>query len=272
MFAAFRPKAWRRLARSAALGAGSLILAGCATGYAFVQPDVAGGGGYYTSDGPYSGQGYYGYYGTGPYYPGTSGFGYYNGTNPYGGAFGWYSGYGYWSPFGFNLGISNIWNFPGYWGPWYTSGFPVRGCWYACHRHHRHDPDATASKPWLKPDHAPVPPGVASSPVPPVAVPARPMEGFATRRPLESAAFAPHDFARGPRSRASIPPRPVGMPARPVYTPSAPVTRAFSPRPAAPMRAPTAVPPGFSAPPRAVFRSAPPPPPRQTKRPANQTP
>src|SRR5690348_18474966 len=75
----FSSKAWGRFARAVVLGAGALALAGCATGYAFVQPDVAGGGGYYTSDGPYSGQGYYDDYGTGPYYPGTSGYGYYNG-------------------------------------------------------------------------------------------------------------------------------------------------------------------------------------------------
>jgi len=72
----FSSKAWGRVARAVALGAGALVLAGCATGHAFVQPYVAGGGGYYTSDGPYSGQGYYGY-------PGTGGYGYYNGTWPY---------------------------------------------------------------------------------------------------------------------------------------------------------------------------------------------
>lgn len=132
------------MARLTALGAGILLLAGCATGYSFVQPDVAGSGGYYTGDGPYSGQGYYDYYGTGPYYPGTSGYGYYNGTWPYGGAYGYYDpdyGYGgYGSGWTFDLGISNVWNFPGYWGPWYTTVFPSGGCysWRCGSRHYRH--------------------------------------------------------------------------------------------------------------------------------------
>jgi hypothetical protein len=119
-----------KAARLTALGAGILLLAGCATGYSFVQPDVAGGGGYYTSEGPYSGQGYYDDYGTGPYYSGTGGYGYYNGTWPYDGAYGYYGpGYGYGPQWTFNVGISNVWNFRGYWGPWYTSGFPLAGCY-----------------------------------------------------------------------------------------------------------------------------------------------
>lgn len=116
-----------RMARMAAMGAGILLLAGCATGYSFVQPGVAGSGGYYTSE-PYSGQGYYDY-GTGPY-AGTSGYGYYDGSWPYGGAYGYYDpGYfGYGSQWSFNVGISNVWDFPGYWGPWYSTGSPVWGC------------------------------------------------------------------------------------------------------------------------------------------------
>jgi len=34
----FSSKAWGRVARAVALGAGALVLAGCATGHAFVQP------------------------------------------------------------------------------------------------------------------------------------------------------------------------------------------------------------------------------------------
>ncbi|MGH8115215.1 MAG: hypothetical protein ACREPS_09225, partial [Rhodanobacteraceae bacterium] len=124
-----RSKALGRLLRTAALGASVLLLAGCATGYSFVQPEVAGSGGYYTNPEPYTGQGYYDVYGTGPYYPGTSGWGYYNGTWP-DSSIGWFAGmYGdYWSPFLFNVGFSNVWGFPGYWGPWYSVNIPIWGC------------------------------------------------------------------------------------------------------------------------------------------------
>lgn len=221
---------WARLARRILPGAGVLLLAGCATGYSFVQPDMAGSGSYYTSDGPYTGQGYYDYYATGPYYPGTSGWGYYNGTWPYSNPYGWYGGYG--SSLTFGFGISNVWGFPGYWGPWYASGYPAWGC-YSCsgwrHRHHnRHDPDPDKPRPWLKPDHAPVPPRIAhdSGSAPSVALPVRrsiqrPVEGFANRRPLESTAFAPHDFVRGPVRRSletgigAVPPRRTWVPPRP---------------------------------------------------------
>ncbi|HKZ09688.1 MAG TPA: hypothetical protein VJL61_03160 [Rhodanobacteraceae bacterium] len=223
----FSSRAWGCLARAAALGTGALALAGCATGYAFVQPDVAGGGGYYTSDAPYSGQGYYDYYGTGPYYPGTSGYGYYNGTSPYSNPFGWYGGYGdygYWPSFTFNLGISNVWNFPGYWGPWYSTGW---GCarWDCGHhgRHHHHDRNPVASdspRPWLKPDHPPVPPSSRVSGLS-VPAPARSMERFANRRPLPSARFAPHDFARGPAGRIRNPALATPTPA--MATPRVPV-------------------------------------------------
>lgn len=137
-----RNRAGARMARLTALGAGILLLAGCATGYSFVQPGVTGSGGYYTSNGPYSGNGYYDYYGTGPYYSGTSGYGYYNGTWPYGGAYGYYDpGYGYGgygSGWTFDLGVSNVWNFPGNGGPWYTTALPYGGCYSWCgSRHYR---------------------------------------------------------------------------------------------------------------------------------------
>lgn len=155
-----------RLALLTALGAGILLLAGCATGYSFVQPDVAGGGGYYTSDGPYSGQGYYDDYGTGPYYSGTSGYGYYNGTWPYGGAYGYYgAGYGYGPQWMLNVGISNVWNFPGYWGPWYSTGFPLGGCysWRCGSRHYRHGHHHHGSGSWRHDGTPTSPPDVAQT-------------------------------------------------------------------------------------------------------------
>jgi hypothetical protein len=258
MRGAFSSKAWSRLARIVALGAGALALAGCATGYAFVQPDVAGGG-YYTSDGPYPGQGYYDDYGTGPYYPGTSGYGYYSGTWPDAYPFGWYGGYGnygYWPSFTFNLGYSNAWNFPGYWGPWYAGG---RGCArWGCghhrhgHRHHDdHDPVVSGSpRPWLKPDHPPVPPGARGT-GPDVRAPAQPVERFVNRRPLPSARFAPHDFARVPANRIRTVPN---MPADVVAMPRVPAETGFA------NRRPLAVPaarPDFRPPVPAVSRPAP---------------
>jgi hypothetical protein len=139
-----RPNAWPRHARLAWLAVGALLLTGCATGYRYVQPTASGSGGYYTSSGPYSGTGYYDDYGTGPYYAGTSGWGYYNGSPPYAwtygyggyGGWGYWPGYwtgGYWGGAGFGFGVSSVWNFPGYWGPWYTSYPPF---WWGCH--HRH--------------------------------------------------------------------------------------------------------------------------------------
>lgn len=129
--------AWVRCSRVAALIAGALLLAGCATGYRVVQPDAPGSGSYYTSSGPYPGSGYYDYYGTGPYYAGTSGWGYYNGSWPYQPWFG-YAGWGDWPWFTFGAGYSNVWNFPGYWGPWYTGqAWLWRGCRHRhCDRHH----------------------------------------------------------------------------------------------------------------------------------------
>lgn len=144
----FRSRAWGCLARIAASCLGAIALAGCATGYVYLQPDTASGGGYYTGEEGYSGQGYYDYYGTGPYYPGTSGYGYYSGTYPNSGVFGLWGGYGggygYVPRLTFNVGISNVWNFPGYWGPWYSTVIPVWRCRrQGCNRYpwrgHRHD-------------------------------------------------------------------------------------------------------------------------------------
>lgn len=183
--------AWGRVARIACLIAGTLVLAGCVADYAYVQPGMAGGGGYYTSEGPYSSQGDYDSYGAG-------GYGYYDG----------YGGYGYWPGSGF--GLSSGWNFPGYLG--YSTVVPAWGCWDGCrrgwrhHDHHDHhwhhgghDPVATSPPhPWLHPDRA------------------RPVERFAGRQPLPSVRFAPRDFARAPDSltgqRFDIPARSVSMP------------------------------------------------------------
>jgi len=229
----FRLGAWGcRVARTVVLGAGVLALTGCATGYMFVHPDGAGGGGYYTSDGAYPGPGYYDDYGTGAYYPGTRGYGYYDATSPYPSASGWYDGYyggyGYRSSFIFSLGVSNVWGFPGYWGPWYSGNFPIWGCGWGCrhgwrHDHHGrqgdHDPVATAPpRPWLKPDHPRVPPRHGPPSAPLVAIPARPAERFPNRRPLPSATFVPHDFARAPISRIAAE-RFVGMPVGSVARP-----------------------------------------------------
>ncbi|HET7223114.1 MAG TPA: hypothetical protein VFI81_07945 [Rhodanobacteraceae bacterium] len=261
----FRPGGWGHLARIALLSVGVVALAGCATGYAFVQPDEAGSGGYYASDEPYSGRGYYDYYGTGPYYPGASGYGYYNGTSPYSDAFGWddgyYGDYGYWSSFTFNLGISNVWGFPGYWGPWYTTGFPIAGCWRRdCghhhrrdHRHHhdRHDSVATTPHPRLKPD-APLPPRWPRGSAPPVQMLARPAESFANGRPLPSTTFAPHDFVRAPIDRFAGE-RFMAMPARPISVPRAAVEPEFANRSALPMPARQ----GFHVAPRMIAMPAP---------------
>lgn len=260
---------WGRLVRCAVVLAGAVALAGCATEYAYVQPDAAGSGGYYTSDNAYNGQGYYDWYGTGPYYPGTSGWGYYNGTAPYAGAFGWFDGgyYGFGSPFFFNLGLSNVWGFPGYWGPWYSIDFPVWGCWDGCWRHRRHghwrhdrghghaDPDPHGSvvahlspPPGLKFERTAVSPRWRRDGI-------RPAMHFAGRRPFASASFAPHDLVRAPVRRRIVVPRFDPMPAgRPAF--QAPVMAAmprFAPRrSAAPAAMPRSIPP-----PQPVFTPAP---------------
>ncbi len=268
MYEMLRAKGFGRFVHGPALVIGILALAGCATGYSLVQPDATGSGSYYTSDGPYSGQGYYDYYGTGPYYPGTSGWGYYNGTSPYSNSFGWYGadygGYGYWPFFDFSVGISSVWGFPGYWGPWYSTGFPVwecrhRGCGHhyrGSHHHHGgHDPIAgTAPRPWLKPDHAPVPPSAArEGSTTSTAMPDRPMARFAERHRLESTSFAPHDVTRGPVRPAHAIYRPVNQSAFPASVPAEP--RAFATRPA-PAPATPMAPRDFSAPSHAALRPA----------------
>jgi hypothetical protein len=270
MYEMLRAKGFGRFVHGTTLVVGILALAGCATGYSLVQPDVTGSGSYYTSDVPYSGQGYFDYYGTGPYYPGTSGWGYYNGTSPYSNSFGWYGadygGYGYWPFFNFNVGISSVWDFPGYWGPWYSTGLPVwecphRGCghhYHGGHHHHgEHDSVAgTAPRPWLKPDHTPLPLHVARETAVPVAmIPNRPEEGTPEHRRLESASFAPPDFAQGADRRPNAIHRPVETSAMPVRVSEEP--HAFAIRSAPVTRTEMASPREFTAPPHAAFRPAP---------------
>jgi hypothetical protein len=245
-----------RVARLTALGAGILLLAGCATGYSFVQPDVAGSGGYYTSEGPYpySGQGYYDDYGTGPYYSGTSGYGYYNGTWPYDGAYGYYGpGYGYGPQWTFNVGISNVWNFPGYWGPWYTAGFPLGGCysWRCGGRHYRHGHHHNGSGSWRHDDTSTSPPDVAQTGQD------RGRDFAAGReRAMEMTAWRHDHMVRSPRqgpagSFAGIPAYPARIAApRPGQT-------SFAGRRAGAMAAPVAMPApsSFSRAPRAAPRA-----------------
>lgn len=235
--------------RVAALGAAALLLAGCATGYSFVQPDAAAGG-YYTGT-AYASPGYY-YdddYGAGAWSPGYAGFGY----NPY-----------YGSSISFGLGFGSVcgWNCGGFYSgwPWYYGGvgYPSRGYYRHGHRHHHHgghDPVANgpSPRPWRQPDHSRVPPAMTRGATP-SAVPERPQEGLAGRRPLESAGFVSHDF---PPMRAS---RPMGVPARPVSTPrQAP---AFAERPvrmepirSAPVRSFAPARPAFVPPPAPVNTS-----------------
>ena len=269
MHGMLQAKMCSRVVRSMALVTAALALVGCATGYALVQPDGAGSGSYYSSEGPYSGQGYYDDYGTGPYYPGTSGWGYYNGTSPYSNPFAWYGGdysaYGYWPFFNFDVGISSVWGFPGYWGPWYSTGFPVsecrhRGCrhfYRGDHHHGGHDPVArTSPRPWLKPDQSPVPPHVVrEGSAATASIPQHPMAGFAGRHRLESTSFAPHDFVEKPVRRPHTVYRPVGMPAMPANVPEESHAFANRPAPAPPTR--IATPHDFSAPPHATFAPAP---------------
>jgi hypothetical protein len=180
----------RPLARAILLAAGVLALAGCATGYSLVQPGSRDAGSYYTSDGPYPAPSYYYGYGAGGYDPYDAGYGY---GSLYGPSF----------TFGLSLGGVCGWSCAGYYGgwPWYYGGVRYHGWRHRGHDHH-HDPVVSnpSPRPWLRPDHAPLPPrGVARGTAPPLAVPERPME-------LDSAAFAPHGDARVPRS-AGIPDR-----------------------------------------------------------------
>ncbi len=126
----FQGKTWGRFVRLGALAAAVMAMAGCATGYSFVQPNVTGGGGYYTSEGPYAGAGYYG-------------------GGLYASPFGWYGGYGpygYGSSFSLSLGFGNASGWPFYGGlfgglPGYYPGFgyyPFYGFGgYRVRRYHR---------------------------------------------------------------------------------------------------------------------------------------
>jgi hypothetical protein len=233
--------------RIAVLGVAALLLAGCATGYTFVQPDAVGGG-YYTGSSTYASPGYYydDAYGANAWFPGYAGFGY----GPY-----------YGSSISFGLGLGNPcgWGCGSYYGgwPWYYGGvgYPYWGYYRRNHhrRHHGgHDPVAgdTSPRPWRHPDQPRVPSIVSNGGTPPIAVPERPRASLVDRRPLESAGFAPHEF---PSMRAA---RPMGVPVRPVSM--APQAPAFSEPPLrmAPIRSAPAH--GF-APARPAF--APPPPP-----------
>lgn len=215
-----------RLVRLTLLAAGVLALAGCASGYSFVQP---GAGDYYTSNGPYPAPGHY--YGDTAYDPYDAGFG-------YGSLYG---------PFGLGLGSACGWSCAGYYGgwPWYYGGIAYYGK-RRHHGHHRHgDPVASGPSPhpWRHADHAPVPPntGARGAP-PPIAVPERPMEGFASRRMLDSASFAPHGAGRMPRPIA-VPDPPASMASHlPGFADRSMPVRAAAPhvfsRPAAPAPGP----------------------------------
>ncbi|MGH8214075.1 MAG: hypothetical protein ACREPZ_00005 [Rhodanobacteraceae bacterium] len=232
----FGKRAAVRGARLAVLGAGVLLLAGCAAGYSFVQPGGAGSGGYYTSDGTYSGQGYYDYYGTGPYYSGTSGYGYYNGTRPYSSAYGYYGpGYGYGYDYGsqwiFNAGISNVWNFPGYWGPWYTTGFSSWGCgsWRCGNhhhsRHHRHDRGGGS---WRHDDASSRPADIGETAQ-------RPDFNAGRERAMEATAWRHDHYVRSPRQDSAR--NFGGIPAMPSYEGHAPRAASFGSRDARPASA-----------------------------------
>lgn len=256
-------RAGTRMARMALMGAGILLLSGCATGYSFVQPGAAGSGGYYTSE-PYSGQGYYDYYGTGPYYAGTGGYGYYDGTWPYGGAYDYYGPgyYGYGPQWSFNVGISNVWDFPGYWGPWYSTGFPLRGCHsWSCgghlylrghrgdwrHHHRGHD-----SGYWRQGDPSSRPPDTAS------AAPGRESAEY-RERAREISAWRHNHYVRSPRWGTPTG-RYAGMPTYPAPRIVAPVSHPASFTSFRPM--PVAAPAGMPAP--AAFSGEP-----RTAAPAN---
>jgi hypothetical protein len=225
----------RSLTRVAVLAAGVLALAGCATGYSFVQPDTRGAGSYYTGDAAYPAPAY------------DDGDGAYD---SYDAAFGYGSLYGPSFTFGLGFGSPCGWSCAGYYGgwPWYYG--PVG---YDGHRHHGHhhhvDPvvSGPSPRPWLGPDHPRVPPRpIARGATPPIAVPERPMERLANRRVLESASFAPHGIDRVSQ-RAALPDRASYM---------APQSPAFIDRPM-----PTAAPHDFVRPaaPAAPSRVAPPP-------------
>lgn len=247
-------KASRRLARIVSLGVGALALAGCVAPYGFVQPGAPGSGGYYTSEAPYAYDAG-GYYGAGSYYAAPV-YGYYDN---------YYGGYGYGAVTGFNSGFMGGWGYPGYGGPWYAPSY-LDGCWqWGCgghrrhdHHHHHHDgghdPVATAPQRWLKPDHPHIPPGPVRKDAATMAMPVRPMEGFAAARHLPSAAFAPHGFARMPIMRPMAE-RSMGMPARPMSLSHSQESAGFAPRSLTPM--PSERPARFVPAPRAVTGPAP---------------
>lgn len=255
-----RPRMWRR---ATALLAAPLLLAGCATPYALVQPGGAGSGSYYTGTGVYSGQTYYGGYASGPYYSGSIGYGY--------GGYG-YGGYSYWPGYGFNLGIYNRWNYPGYYGwPWYTTVYTGCNSW-RCHGHHHghdgHDHEGGA-KPWLKPDRPRVPRVARNGNAPPVAVRSGPM----ARPPVDRAAL-PQGFVRaagaGPAARERIerrlPPPTFGagrVANMRAANPGPPPRIAVPPRAtqAPPVRSARPAPPPRAAPPPTVIRNVQPAPP-----------
>lgn len=89
-------KTWGRGLRIAALVAAALGLSGCMAGYSYVQPGVAGAGGYYTGDTAYPA--YYdggGYAYGAPYNSLSLSIGSGWGPGYYGGGYGYYGGYGY---------------------------------------------------------------------------------------------------------------------------------------------------------------------------------
>ncbi|MGH8144925.1 MAG: hypothetical protein ACREPY_01210 [Rhodanobacteraceae bacterium] len=213
-------RAWKVLVRAAALVCSAVLLVGCVMPSAYVQPNANGSGGYYTSASPYTGQGYYDAYGTGPYYAGTSGWDYYGGEPSYTGAFGYYggyAGYGAWPRFAFGIGISSIWDFPSYWGPWYTTTLPF---WGRCrHRycgryryHHHYDTRGGAPRPWLHRDRALVSPLAHATRV------YRPSVDLADNRAARVAAFAHDHFVHAP-VRQNLQPRLHGTSMRSMYRP-----------------------------------------------------
>lgn len=254
-----------RILRIAAMGTGALLLAGCATGYALVQPDVAGGGSYYTGNGPYAGQYYGGYYGAGLY------------SDP----FGWYGPY-YGSSLSFSIGFGNAWGWPYYSGfyggayggwPWSSGfGYPIYGYGgHGWHRyHHRYtrggghhpgwrDPgvgDTPHPHAWLDADNQRVPPRGTRGPTAPDAAPALPIADSARYGRLPSANFAPRGSARMQVPRLANE-RFSETPVRPAYTAPMPREPAFAPRSIGSMRDMPSMPRDMGAMAQPAFRAAP---------------
>lgn len=267
----FRSKAWDRLVPVAILGAGVLALAGCATGYSFVQPAVVDSGGYYTSDGPYSG--YYDNDAAGSYGPDIGDFGY-DGFD----GFGYDAVYGPSFTFGLGLGSACGWTCAGFYGgwPWYATGFgyPYGWGWHRTdrrhHRRHHAGPDPVVSNTsphsWLNHDHPSISPPMRRGSTPPIAVPARPVEDFAHRRPLGSAAFAPHEFVRAPTQRPGDATRPTALSAGPAYISSMPAAPVFGRGQFEPRSVPMTTPHTYSySAPAAGIRASPAPPPARAR-------